>query len=167
MNADLLKPGLEMRFTDGTVKLLKKYPGVWKCEITIPRPEKPPYVVRKNIEDRQIVEWAAASRVMADPVEEESAGPRHPSCEGGCYMFGPESEHRAPCEAKCRLMDSSQRDWHETRRQWNEQGLCAREACRAEMDEGRRKHPTTGLQYCASCSNMLAEAQNIGMLEIT
>jgi hypothetical protein len=148
--------GMEIHFANGRVKLLKKYPGTWRCEVTILDGKS--RVVKKSIRDSQIAEWIAAAGLSAEPL-----GERHPNCASGCFVFDSESEHRAPCEARCHLMQSSQKDWHETRKSWNEQGLCAREVCRADLSDGRKRHPTTQLLYCDNCARLLSTAQNVKM----
>lgn len=55
--------------------------------------------------------------------------------------------------------------WQEDREKWNQEGLCAREACKAEMRQCFQ-HPTTKLLYCKSCTWKLQDAQSIVMPEV-
>jgi len=48
--------------------------------------------------------------------------------------------------------------WQSDREAWNQDGKCAREACKAELRESWR-HPTTGLYYCTGCHRLLEEHQ--------
>lgn len=45
--------------------------------------------------------------------------------------------------------------WHETRVQWNKDGQCAREACRASLEDGKGVHRHTKLEYCLDCTALI------------
>ena len=49
-------------------------------------------------------------------------------------------------------------DWQKQRETWNQQGLCAREACKGSLVQSWR-HPTTNLLYCRLCRRLLEENQ--------
>lgn len=58
-------------------------------------------------------------------------------------------------------------DWEQERKQWNKQGLCAREACKApfrwveggDVRFNGGRHRVTGLVYCSRCSGLLNQHQ--------
>lgn len=45
-------------------------------------------------------------------------------------------------------------DWQQQREAWNQEGLCAREACKGPLTQSWR-HPTTNLLYCHRCRRLL------------
>jgi hypothetical protein len=58
-----------------------------------------------------------------------------------------------------------QMNWHQQRVVWNQEGKCAREACKAPLINPRKPdlihvHRDSQLKYCASCARRINEANN-------
>ncbi len=47
-------------------------------------------------------------------------------------------------------------DWHKQREEWNKNLECAREACRAKLDEKKKfVHLDSRLHYCERCADLI------------